>query len=190
MATLVISYSHVDRALVRAVVVFLTTAMRDIDKAVYWDGHLEPGEAWFAKIRSQILEAQQLFVFWCAHAATSHQVRQEFTFALDKGKRVVPVLLDDTPLCDELAPIHGVDLRDVVQHAQPPEARTPRSIGTDLKEWTIRIRHTISTKWDNLLGRDVRYYVISRDELEYHRHLGALERHRSEVLTGFAPLVR
>jgi hypothetical protein len=37
-------------------------------------------------------------------------------YALDRRKRVIPVLLDDTPLSDELALIHGIDLRKAVAH--------------------------------------------------------------------------
>jgi hypothetical protein len=117
MAVLVISYSRADQPQVRAVVTLLRTALRDIEKAVFWDGDFEPGDPWFEQIKGHIETAPQLFVFWCAHSAESPQVRREFTYALDRRKRVVPVLLDNTPLTDELAAIHGIDLRQAIVHA-------------------------------------------------------------------------
>jgi TIR domain len=119
VATLVISYARADQPLVRAVVRLLRTALREIDDAVYWDEDFEPGELWFEQIARSIDGAPRLFVFWCAHSAASAQVLREMAYALAAGKVVVPVLLDDTCLCDELAPIHGVDLRSAVLHAGP-----------------------------------------------------------------------
>jgi TIR domain-containing protein len=43
-------------------------------------------------------------------------VQLEYLYALEHGKRVVPVLLDDTPLPSRLAVFHGVDLRRVIPH--------------------------------------------------------------------------
>lgn len=116
MALLVISYSRADQAQVRAVVSLLQTAFRDIEKTVFWDGQLEPGDPWFEQLKGHIDAAPQLFVFWCDHAAASEQVRREFSYALSRNKRVVPVLLDDTPLAPELSPIHGIDARQAIRH--------------------------------------------------------------------------
>jgi hypothetical protein len=118
MAVLVISYSRVDQPQVRALVSLLTASLHDVEKAVFWDEQFEPGEPWFEQLKSHIDAAPQLFVFWCDHANTSEQVRREFTYALERNKRVVPVLLDDTPLAAELAPIHGIDLRGAIRHGR------------------------------------------------------------------------
>ena len=120
MATLVISYARADQPLVRGVVKLLRAAMSEIDDAVYWDEDFEPGAAWFDQIKHSIDEAPQLFVFWCAHSAASSQVLDELMYALNAGKVVVPVLLDDTSLSASLAPIHGVDLRTAVRHVATP----------------------------------------------------------------------
>lgn len=116
MSVLVISYSRADRTQVRAVVALLRSALRELDKAVYWDEDFEPGEAWFEQIKSHIDVAPQLFVFWCHHAAASPQVRREFLYAFERNKRVIPVLMDDSPLAPELRPIHGIDARGAVRH--------------------------------------------------------------------------
>jgi hypothetical protein len=117
MAVLVISYSRADRAQVRGIVSLLRGAMRGVvEQAVFWDGQLEPGDVWFDEIRKHIDAAPQLFVFWCAHSSASSEVRREFLYAFERKKNVIPVLLDDTPLSEELGRIHGIDLRGVVQH--------------------------------------------------------------------------
>jgi len=131
MSVLVISYSRHDQPLVRAIVSLLKTALRNIEKAIYWDGDFEPGDPWFEQIREHIDAAPQLFVFWCWRSATSEQVRREFEYAFERHKRVVPVLLDSTPLSPELAPIHGIDLRSVVFHDEPIPKYEPIPIDGD-----------------------------------------------------------
>jgi hypothetical protein len=122
MAVLVISYSRVDQPQVRAVVSLLQTALRGFERAVFWDGDLEPGDLWFEELKSHIDEAPQLFVFWCDHSSRSDQVRREFLYAFERKKQVIPVLLDDTPLSTELAAIHGIDLRRAIRHDQASRA--------------------------------------------------------------------
>jgi hypothetical protein len=116
MAVLVISYSRADQPQVRALVSLLSAGLRDVERAVYWDEQFEPGEPWFEQLKGYIDASPQLFVFWCAHSQTSPQVRREFSYALATDKRVVPVLLDDTPLVAELEAIHGIDLRGAIRH--------------------------------------------------------------------------
>jgi hypothetical protein len=41
-------------------------------------------------------------------------------YAFEQHKPVVPVLLDNTPLSVELAPIHGIDLRGAIRHRKVP----------------------------------------------------------------------
>jgi hypothetical protein len=121
MANLVISYAHTDRPLVRGVVALLKAAYgKTVDKTVFWDEDFEPGENWFQQFHDEIDRAPELFVFWCNHSAQSSAVRQEFLYAIQQKKRVIPVLLDDTVLAQELAPIEGVDLRESVFHQRPP----------------------------------------------------------------------
>ena len=118
MGALVISYSRSDKPQVGAVVSLLTSALRDVDNAVYWDGKVAAGDPWFEQLMKHIDRAPQLFVFWCQHAQHSKEVEREFKYALGKSKRVVPVLLDDTPLPHELSEIHGIDLRGAIRHSR------------------------------------------------------------------------
>jgi TIR domain len=119
MAILVISYSREDQQQVRAVVALLESMLRDMDieKAVYWDADFEPGDPWFEQMQGYIDATPQLFVFWCAHSARSRQVKREYEYAFAEGKRVVPVLLDGTPMARKLGRIHGIDLRGAFAHA-------------------------------------------------------------------------
>jgi len=123
MSVLVISYSRDDQPQVRALVALLKAGLRDVEKAVFWDEEFEPGEPWFDQLKAHIDASPQLFVFWCHHSNASDQVRREFSYALARDKQVVPVLLDDTPLADELAPIHGIDLRGAIRHSGRPRTK-------------------------------------------------------------------
>jgi len=126
MAVLVISYSRADQLQVRQIITLLRASLRGVDRAVYWDDQFEPGEPWFDQLKAHIDTSPLLFVFWCEHSYASEEVRKEFTYALQQKKLVVPVLLDDTPLVDELAPIHGIDLRGSIRHGRP--SRISRAI--------------------------------------------------------------
>jgi hypothetical protein len=135
MGVVVISYSRADQAQVRAIVRLLRGAFRDIDRAVYWDDDFEPGEDWFEQIKQHIDGSPQLFVFWCAHSAGSAQVRRELAYAIDRRKRVVPVLLDGTPMASELAGIHGIDLRDAIVHTTATAHPARASSGSFSSGW-------------------------------------------------------
>jgi TIR domain len=77
---------------------------------------IEPGSGWKDRIDDAIRGSERMLVFWCAHAAKSDQVQREYELALRLAKGVVPVLLDNTPLAQALAPISGVDLRELGTH--------------------------------------------------------------------------
>jgi hypothetical protein len=126
MARLVISYSREDKPQVEELVVLLRSALRGLGDPVFWDGKLDPGDPWFQVFRGHIDRSKQLYVFWCQHASTSSNVRREYRYAFKKKKRVVPVILDDTPLARTLSPIHGIDLRRAIKHRRTGEALNRR----------------------------------------------------------------
>ena len=119
MAALVISYSRHDRDLVHGLVRLLKNSMRGIEPAVFWDEDIEPGDDWRESFRRQVVRAGQLFVIWCAHSASSPEVKSEYAHGLATGIRVIPVLVDVTPLSSDLAPINGIDLRGILNHPPP-----------------------------------------------------------------------
>jgi len=117
---LFISYSHVDAPLVKPFVDFLRAFTRG---AVFRDqDSIPPGERWTVSIARAIDEADRVCVFWCRHAAGSDEVRREYRAAIGAGKRVVPTLLDSTPLPPELGAFQWCDMREAVRlsHAAGP----------------------------------------------------------------------
>ena len=116
MPPLVISHPHLHRIQVRVLVAVLRAALPAIHEAVYWDDAVAPGPQWAEHMRRSIDRAPKLFVLWCRHAASSIHMRREFEYARARGKSVVPVLLDDTPLFPILAASQRVDLRDLMRH--------------------------------------------------------------------------
>jgi hypothetical protein len=133
VSVLVVSYSRADQALVRTIVSLVKAVNSDLERAAYWDEDFEPGKPWFEQLKAYIDAAPKLFVFWCGHAAESAQVRREFLYAFEQRKTVIPVLLDDTDLPAELAPLHGIDLRPAVAHGivwSPPRLSRDAGLST------------------------------------------------------------
>lgn len=105
-AQTVIIYSRVDQ--VHAQRAYGLAATFD---AVVIDASLRPGEAWRPAIAEAIMRARVVLILWSTHAASSAEVGTEWRLALASRARVVPVLLDDTPLPGGLSERHGVDWR-------------------------------------------------------------------------------
>ncbi|MGE3510196.1 MAG: toll/interleukin-1 receptor domain-containing protein [Vicinamibacterales bacterium] len=144
MTALVVSYARVDRPQVRELVDLLTAA-NAVEKAVFWDGHLVAGDDWFKQLKRHINKAGKLFVFWCLHSSRSKQVKKEYLYAIKRRKRVIPVLLDNTPLSKELAPIHGIDMRSSVRHEKLPV--TPESPKIERVKGGLRRSHKKAGKF-------------------------------------------
>lgn len=101
-----ISYSHDDgdavrrdAELLRAGGVLVFIDVRDI---AY-------GERWRDVLREALLRSERVLVFWSAAARVSEWVDREWRFALELGKKVVPTLLDPTPLPHELAALQAIE---------------------------------------------------------------------------------
>ena len=73
------------------------------------DTAVQPGSRWRPTIAATLLAAQTVLIFWSAHAAASPEVAAEWRVALAGPARVVPVLLDDSPLPPELAALQAVN---------------------------------------------------------------------------------
>ena len=107
-AHIFVSYSRIDEALVTPIV----QVMRAIGAGVFQDIDSVPyGDRWRPCIEDSIDRATVVLVFWCAHARDSQEVRNECKRAIGASKRVVPTLLDDTPLEESLAEYQAIDLR-------------------------------------------------------------------------------
>jgi len=108
-----VSYSHRDAALVRPVVALLRASeaqvFRDADS-------LRPGKKWRDQLATAIRESEIVLVFWCHHAHGSEEVRKEYLAARGQDKDLLPVLIDDTPLPQELAEYQFIDFREAFAH--------------------------------------------------------------------------
>jgi hypothetical protein len=110
--------------------VFLSYARRDLPSlqavlqdlaahgiAVWRDqDNLYGGQRWPKAIGEAIAVHDVLLLVWSQEAAASHFVEFEWNTALALQKRILPCLLDQTPLPPALSAINGIDAR------QPHEA--------------------------------------------------------------------
>ena len=107
-ALIFVSYSHQDVDLVRPVVGLL----RATEDLVFQDlDSIKPGSRWRREIEEALYAAQLFVLFWCYHSSRSAEVRKEYELALTTGKDVLPVLLDTTPLPQQLNEFQWVDFR-------------------------------------------------------------------------------
>jgi TIR domain len=106
-----VSYSHQDTGLVKPVVGLLR-ATKDL---VFQDvDAIKPGSRWRPQIEEALGVAQLIVLFWCYHSSRSAEVKKEYELAVSTGKDVLPVLLDATPLPNELNEYQWVDFRELV----------------------------------------------------------------------------
>ncbi len=103
--TVFVSYARKDSDRIRRAVALLEAGgaqvFRDIDD-------IDFGDDWEEVITRQLQECERVMVFWSANAKESEWVNKEYTIALAQQKRMVPVLLDDTPLPPELSRYHAL----------------------------------------------------------------------------------
>ena len=94
MATIFISHSQHDIAVVAAMA-------RGIEQAGYhtWysERDLQPGTSRTSQISDAISQAESTVLVVSSHSATSHQVTTEALDAFERGKPLLPVLVDVTP---------------------------------------------------------------------------------------------
>lgn len=110
-----ISYSSDDRAIVSAAAQLLRAAGANVFQDI---ADIEFGAHWETALLKAIAQCERVMVFWSAAAAQSSWVEREWRCALAAGKRIVPMLLDKTPLPAPLAVLHGVpDLLDMLRAA-------------------------------------------------------------------------
>ena len=104
-----ISYSHHDTALVSPVVKLLrinqSLVFHDVDS-------IEPGKKWREEITDALASARLVVLFWCIHSSKSKEVKAEYWAAIQSEKDVLPVILDATPLPEELKAFQWIDFRD------------------------------------------------------------------------------
>lgn len=120
-----VSYSRQDAELVTPIVALIRTTRRlvfqDLDS-------LRAGERWHPQIEAAVRAARLVVVFWCDHARSSAYVAEEYQKAISWDKDVVPVLLDPTPLPEDLGAFQAVDFRHLAARLHPPPEGPPSAM--------------------------------------------------------------
>jgi hypothetical protein len=191
MSVIVVSYARADQPQVRRLVRLLRAAFPHVERAVFWDEDLTPGERWFDQFASEIDLGQSLFVIWCWHASESAQMYREYSYALAAKTRVVPVLIDGTRLPDELSEIHAVDIRGLFNHTKRRRddagaAATAEIVPEDAPTQRFETGRVIGKGGFGVV------YESRKSDARLHRPLGALTRNRGErmIVERFVPFLR
>lgn len=106
-----VSYSRTDRCLVEPLVKLLR--VREPGHVFFDIDSISPGQLWRDELESALAAATYVILFWCYHAQTSREVEREFRAAVTLGKKVVPILLDDTALPSSVSRFQGIDFRSI-----------------------------------------------------------------------------
>ena len=110
--SLFVSYSHKDRDLVLSLLGIVPVVWH----AAFIDFlHTPRGSNWLDGHNYRIENSDRVLLCWSVNAARSKHVEREWKHALRAGSIIVPVLLDNTTLPNELASIHAISLQDLVQ---------------------------------------------------------------------------
>lgn len=155
-----VSYSHKDADVVKPIV----QLQRATGSAVFRDSENIPaGKKWRAAIEAAIRGCRLVWVFWCAHASKSKEVRAEYEMGIGLDKDVVPVLMDRTPLPSALSEFQWVDMgpslgsheeeREITEPIPPPDGGFSKTQGYSSWEpfrpggggWTIRGHELVKT---------------------------------------------
>jgi TIR domain len=121
------SYSREDSVRVRP----LVEALRALGYRVFFDlESIKVGDLWKRRLESSIRQSRVLVLCWSAQARRSEFVQFEFAKAEGLGKKVLPWLLDDTPL-PAMVEIQGIKKTE------------PALVATELEEklgWSLTRR--------------------------------------------------
>ena len=156
-----ISYSHEDKDNIAPVVDLLRATMKNSVFQDYRD--IEPGRKWREKLLDALHKARTVVVFWCAHSSKSDFVKEEYEFAINADKEVMPLLMDDTQLPADLSDYQWIDFRRFQFHSPPappaffahPEVHHyPKDEWGNYVDWDSQDHAERLSKHDQLLEQD------------------------------------
>lgn len=108
-----ISYSSHDKVLVEK----LSAILRVVNPKIFRDAdNIAPGQKWELKILDSLAAAKTVIVFWCRHSKSSEWVEKEINESIEGNKKIVPVLLDDTPMPKHLCSYQAIPFKDFSKH--------------------------------------------------------------------------
>lgn len=140
-----ISYAREDAAEVQAAAALLTAGGVQVFLDVQ---HIGYGERWEQVLDDALRRCERVLVFWSLAAQASQWVEREWRTALGLGKRIVPTLLDTTPLPPELAAFQALPrlkppaapLAPVAPAAQPPgQPSAPPPVSRRRVAWVLPV---------------------------------------------------
>lgn len=105
MSDIFISYKREEQAIARN----LANAFEDQGWTVWWDPKLRAGEHFDELIEKALNEAKCVIVMWSERSVQSRYVRDEATYALEKGK-LVPVAIENVTLPFRFKGVHTLSL--------------------------------------------------------------------------------
>lgn len=105
MSDIFISYKREDQAIARK----LADALESEGWSVWWDPKLRAGEHFDDVIEKALNEAKRVIVMWSNRSVQSRYVRDEATYALEKGK-LVPVAIETVDLPFRFKGVHTPSL--------------------------------------------------------------------------------
>ena len=121
MSHVFISYARKDKAKVEEFV----KALR-VENFIVWQdvNDIEGGEKWESAILVAIEKCEAFALFWSAEAVSRPWVHTEIDNALEHGKKIIPIMLDDTPLREDLAELQFVkDAKTLIKTLKPIAAQ-------------------------------------------------------------------
>jgi len=111
-----ISYSHEDAGRIAPIIKLVGALREDL---VFQDiRSIEPGKRWEPQLLDALNHARIVIVFWCEHSEKSEYIRKEYEIAINAGKDILPLLLDDTELPRALNAYQWIDLRGAEFHTR------------------------------------------------------------------------
>ncbi len=106
MSHVFVSYSRKDRDAIAAIV----SALRAADQEVWVDlEDIAPSAVWMEEIKTAITNADSVIFVISPDSVTSQVCGLELKHAVDLSKRVVPVVIRDTPVAAVPAPLRDID---------------------------------------------------------------------------------
>lgn len=107
-----ISYSREDKEIIYPIF----QIMQVVAKQIFYDATgIKPGDDWQLVILEALESCDTVILFWCSHAKNSEYVKLEYEFAINKGKKIIPILIDSTELPDEVSKFQYIDMREALK---------------------------------------------------------------------------
>lgn len=127
-ARIFIAYSRKQRDIAKALSEFLGRN----GKPHFWDAKIHAGATWRQTIQKALEDCTHLIVVWTKEASESDEVEREVSYALAKGKVIIPILSRDIPeLPYHLYGFHYVVFDEDLSSIQNDLIRAIESVSND-----------------------------------------------------------